>query len=691
MKQIVFPIFMVLILAVNSHAQNPIPEKPEPLPAIEFKFPDYKEVNLKNGLKVFVIEDHEQPVVSVQMLLPSGTSMDGNKAGLAHMTASLLTKGTKKYSAEEIAEKIDGLGSSIGANAQNDYIMVSFQSLTKHLPVVLEVFAEVVTKPKFPGKEFDKLIPKMMSAIQEMKSNPSTIAANLAKKVMFGDEHPYSKIFNEETIKSISNGDVEDFYEKFFMPNNATIAIVGDVNEKEIVKMIDKAFKEWKSGAKPKIEIPKPNPLPQGVYFVSRPASVQSSIIVGNLTVPYNSKDFDACNLAGSVIGAGFAGRLFRTLRETYSYTYTPFGYQTSNKFYNMFLCGADVRNSVTDSAITVINTQLGSLARTIAPEQELMRVKNSKIGGYLMSFEDAEFVASLVQTADLIGLPVERFKNYPKMLHEMPATSIMMAAKRYMSPENEYIFVVGSEEVKSKLEQFGKIYEYDMDLNPLSGDKAKMESVSMSSEDLIEKYVQAIGGKDAIAKIQSSVDTAKVEILLRSMTLKGKIIQLRKAPNKKYQFFDMSIQKQKIYVDGQKAWISSNDLLEEKKGKEFDDLLWDATLFNLMKTKELGFTTTVLGKQGNFILMKLSSTHGSESTYYFDANTYLPAKIEQIEETPQGPIPSTVEFLEYSTVEGVKFPKVMKSTNPMFSMTVTAETQLVNVQLDDAIFAPTK
>ncbi|MGA2297860.1 MAG: pitrilysin family protein, partial [FCB group bacterium] len=270
---------LCIFLTAKGEDNKIVTTKPEPLPEQEFTFPSYTEYTLKNGLKVFIIEDNEQPTVTIQLLVAGGTSVDGEKPGIADMTAELLTKGTKKYNALELAQKLDGVGASINASANVDYITVSGGSLTKHLNLLIDAFSEVVLRPSFPGKEFDKLVPKMLAGIQEEKASPGTLAANLAKKVIYGDTHPYALQPSEASIKEIKNDDIENYYKNYFKPNNASIAIVGDVKPKEILDKLEKALGTWKKGDVPKIKIPPAKPLPIGVYFVNRPASVQSSIL----------------------------------------------------------------------------------------------------------------------------------------------------------------------------------------------------------------------------------------------------------------------------------------------------------------------------------------------------------------------------------------------------------------------------
>jgi len=281
MKKII--LIVIFALAVfNSYAQAPLDltKKPEPLEVPKFVFPENSQFTLSNGLKVFVVEDHEQPTVSMNLLIPGGASMDGKKSGLAELCAAMLTKGAGKLEAKDIANIIDGLGASLSGKTGRDYITVSADFLKKHTTEVVDIFSEILTQPKFDEDELEKLQKIKLSEITEEKSNPNSLISYLGAKAIYGDEHPYSQHPNEKSIKSIKIKDVKEYYKKYFVPNNSSLVIVGDVNADEIQKMMEIKLFQWKSGEIPKIEIPAPKPKPLGVYFVERPGSVQSSIML---------------------------------------------------------------------------------------------------------------------------------------------------------------------------------------------------------------------------------------------------------------------------------------------------------------------------------------------------------------------------------------------------------------------------
>ncbi len=668
--------------------------KPEPLEQKEFIFPDYSESRLANGLKIFVIEDNEQPTVYLSLLIPGGTSVDGDKPGLASIVANLLTKGAGKRTALDISKTLDGLGASINVSATPDYITVTASSLKRHFPIVFEIFTDCLLQPSFPESEFKKLISNMIAGIKMEKTQPTRLAQALARRVVFGEDHPYGKKETEETIKSITLSDVRDYYKKYFVPDYSSLVVAGEVKKNEIVSIVDKALTKWSKTNPDRIKLPGINPMPLGVYFIERPGSVQSTIIVTTRTVDYLDFEFETLDMASALIGGGFGGRLSKTLRETYSYTYSPYANQTSLKFMNRFFCGADVRNNVTDSALTVILEQLHLLATQPPSEEEVNRILRAQVGKYLMNFESSNFIASIIQTADFHGKAMANVKSFPQRMMALSNYDLHRSAERYMNPKNAFIIVVGSPDVKNKLEKFGKLFVYDLDLQPLTGEKAKLEKVSIIPNELIEKYVNAIGGWNALNNIKTLTKTGKASMAVQGRNISIDITENYKAPNKKYQFADFGMYSQKVWVDGQNVWTSVQGPPDMLQGTEAKKLLIDAVLFNDIKLSSLGYSLKVLGKQGDEILMKaeMKDEESLNRTYYFDAKTFLINKIESFEVVGKGQpaLPVTVYYRNYSKIDGVLLPDKIESINPMFNMDIIYRFQ-VNNDLEDSNFAPPK
>jgi predicted Zn-dependent peptidase/outer membrane lipoprotein-sorting protein len=687
-------LLLILLLFVSAafvYAQDKVDltKKPDALPAESFKFPDYIETKLDNGVKVFIVEDHEQPTFSIRLLVPGGSALDGRKAGVADVMTSMVKKGAGDLSALDIANELDGIGANVSAATSNDYIVYSASGLKKHMKKVLKIFADVLIKPTFPEDEFEKLIPQMLAGLKNEKSNPTTLASKLSNMVVYGKLHPYGQFETEKSLKAITVDDLKSYFKAVIKPNNASIVVVGDVSKREIVKALNKALKDWKPGKAAFIQIPPAQSMPLGVYFINRPGSVQSTIYIASVAPGRKDPDWEVESLASAIMGGGFGSRLFRILREKYSYTYSPRARLSGNKYTNKFACFANVRNSVTDSSIVIMQDLLEKLKSEPSPKDEIGRIKKYRVGQYLMAFENPGFLAGLIQNADFNGIPMQRVKTWHTRYMNYSPYDVLKIAKRYMDPAKSFIVVVGAPEVREKLAKFGPIFDYNLDLEPMSGDEAKMESVSLDAEDLIEEYVDALGGKDALNSISSMTITAKALLTARGQEIPGKMTHIFKAPDKMMLNLDMSVFKQQSWCNGKQAWSKNNQGTKQLEGDKLEDTKFEALMFNDTKLLDYGYKCEVLGKLNDQIVMKVQNPRTKQvKTYYFDAKTYLISKIEWLEDTPQGKLAITTEYTDYKKINNISVPMKITTSNPMFSMTFDNQYKF-NEEIDDSVFQP--
>jgi len=678
---------ILLLLSIKAMTQEiNINQKPEPLSEFEFKFPKYKVERLKNGLKVFLIEDKEQPTIAFRVLIKGGSSVDSEKSGIADLTSGLLTKGTKNYNADQIANTLDGVGASISASANADFISIYAQSLKKHEELLLKMLKEVILEPTFPKSEFEKLQKQTIASIQYEKSNPSTLAQSLSRIAIYGEEHPYAKRNTEESINSITRDDIINYYNKWFKSNNATIAVIGDFEEKEILQDLENSFSDWSKGELTNIELPNVKTLPKGVYFVSRPNSVQSSIVVTTLTVPIKNRYYETLGLASNIIGA-FSGRLFMTLREKYSYTYTPFGFQTRTRAINRFACGADVAKDKTDSAISVILSELQSLTIDPPSDEEFNRIRQYSLGSYLMSMESSTFIASLIQNTDFYGLMIEELPKYPNRLQSMTPYDIRIVANEYINPKNAQIIVVGDPSIKESLTKFGQLFEYDLDLNKVD---LKLERIKLTVEELLEKYIDAIGGINTINKINAIESKATSEMNINGQVFSGDIYTIKTKDGRMYEKSDFRLFYSETWVDSNQAWINIQNTTTELKDKELYRILFDANIFPLLNFSKFNIKSNILGKNSKYTVLETINRNAEKNIYYFNNNNYLLAKKETIINRENLIELFTEIYEDYQKIDGILLPT--KITNKSETMnSITYHNYVINPKFDENIFKPIK
>ncbi len=676
--------------AMKSEAPIDFKVKPKVGELSEMEFPKYSETTLRNGLKVYVIEDHRQPTIEFRLQVGAGEAMDAGKNGLSYLMSNLIYKGTTKQSAAQITSAIDSVGADFSTNTAGELMTVSLSGLKKHMNLLLSEFSDIIQHPTFPKAELDKLMPQVEAEIKQQRSSPSTLSGLLSRMVVYGKDNPNAQHKTLESVKAISLDDIKAFHERYVRPNNkAVLAIVGDVNLAEMKPLLEKAFSSWTSNGVTVSQLPAPKPMPKGVYFVQRPGSVQSSLIMCSLIPGRKDESYEPMSLASNLLGSGFAGRLFKTLRETYSFTYTPFAAVTGGRYYNRFIAGADVRNAVTDSSIIVLKREIEKVVQTPASDDEFNLIRTNEIGNYLMAFEHSNYVASILMQADYLGLSPEYVKGYAKRLSAYSPFDVQKAAAKYIRPDELYLVVVGSPDIAPVLAKYGRVYNYDQDLQPL-GDN--MEKVDMTPEQLMKKVQDAMGGNDKLSAIQTLVVKAKTSMSMGGQTLSGTNDREMKAPNKKHLLFKTPMFSQEIWVDGTHGWMANNgnpaDSMDEKTSKA---AATEAGAFYYTHLPELGYKCSIAGKMNGFIQLNTTSPDGKTTNFYYDGNTYLLSHVEQIQETGNGPMTITEWYSDYKEQGGVKLPmseKLEIMNGPTFESTNSYE---INSPVDDATFSPSK
>ena len=459
--------FLSLLIFTPLHAEVDRTKKPEPGPAPEASFPDFTTKELPNGLKIFVIEDDRKPTITLRLMVKAGDALDGDKAGKADFVASLLNRGTTKLDAAAFAKAVDSLGATLEAAAGPDSIGVTTNGLVKFTDPLLELFADAVTHPVFPAEQFAKEQKRTLSSLAALKQNPTALAGRLMNKTLFAG-HPYGQITTPESVKAITRDDLAAFHAMWFAPNNASLAIVGDVKAADILPKIEKAFAAWEKKDVPMIKrggVTQVKGLT--IHLLDRPGSVQSNVIVCRQGPPRNNPDLAEMNVMNSILGGGFSGRLFQNLREKHGYTYgssSAFGY---NKDAGHFQATAETRNDVTAPAVKEILAEMQRMRdeTVVADELELQRQYN--VGNYLLSLENAGRVATRVQDIEFYGLPADFYKTYAKRMSAVDAPKVAELAKKYLSTEDIAIIVVGeAAQVAPELEKIGTVIRYDADFN---------------------------------------------------------------------------------------------------------------------------------------------------------------------------------------------------------------------------------
>ncbi|MBL0175528.1 MAG: insulinase family protein [Ignavibacteria bacterium] len=697
MKKLIAILVVAIVLSsLQGFAQIDRSKKPNPGPAPKASFPDYSETTLPNGLKVLIVENHAQPVVTFRLMIKSGSEFDAGKSGTASFVSDLLTKGTKNRTSLQFAQEADNLGVSVGASAADDFMSVGAGGLKKHMTKILDLMTDALFNPTFPQEELEKTQKQTISGLVSERKSPEAVANRLQITVGF-NVHPYSMFPTEESVKSITREDLVSFHSKYYIPNNASLAIVGDVTTADIKPIIRKYFENWKKGTPPKAEFSAPKPLMEpAVHMVDLGASqTQTALAILSSGMKRGDPDWVTFGMLNSILGGGFSGRLFQNLRETHSFTYGAYSEMDGRKAAGMWSASANVRRIATDSAATEILHEMDRLTTELVKDEELDMHKQYASGRFLLSLENPGAMATRVQDIDLYGLPKDYYKTYISRVMAITPADLQRVAKKYLSTKHIAISAVGdAASITDQLKKFGPVKMYDPEMKPVEA--AVVSKADIDAETLLERHITALGGRAKLEAIKDRTLEGNLSMNFSGQSIEGTLLEIKKAPNKDYQKTSISFQGQVIEQEKWNDGTTVTSILPQQpapttmSGDELAQEL-EKDLFNdVLRYKELGFTPTVVSRKAlgakQVYVLEMKKKHGS-NTLLIDASTWLLAGEETTIKGPQGEQAITVLYDDYKAVDGVMLPHKMTTDAGMMTQEMTVTSYKHNTNVSDEIF----
>ena len=449
-------------------------EPPTPGPVRDVDFPDYVERTLRNGATLLVVEHHEQPVVSIQLVLPGGSAADPEgMAGLASVTASQLDQGTGTMTAAEIAEAADFIGASLGASASSDWSGVYLTTITDFLDEGLGLLSDIVLNPTFPEDELDTEKRRRLSQLRLRRSQPQALAQETFTRGVYG-EHPYGQVETEETIAALDPDDLKAFHRRYYRPEDALFVVSGAVDADEVARAIELAFAGWEGGAVAEVRRAEPPArTDREMVFVHKPGSVQAVITLGHLMPSATDAEWVTLDVANQILGspsAQFNAWMMRILREERGYTYGAYSQMSERPGPGTFAMEGEFRNEVADSALLIMIDLAERIRGGDIPPENLDAARQYLTGSFPRSIETPQQVAGQVATNRLLGRPASYLEEYRTRVAEVDADEVAAAASRYIQPDRSLLVVVGdAAEVLDRLRPFAdRVTVVDAEGEPL-------------------------------------------------------------------------------------------------------------------------------------------------------------------------------------------------------------------------------
>jgi zinc protease len=420
---------------------------PRPLQAREVNFPPYEIKSLKNGLQVVVVQHHEQPVVTLRLLVRAGGAQDPpRKQGVAALAAALLDQGAGTRSAAQIADSIDTIGGALSTGAGSDLSVADVLVMKDGLAFGFDLLSDVVRRPAFHQQELERQRQQALSGMRVNYEDPDSVASLVFDRLVYGF-HPYGlpNTGTPESLAAITVDDLRAFHTTWFVPNNAILGIVGDITTAEALAAAEKAFGDWQPGELPTADHPAPPPPTRRLVVINKPDAVQTEVRVGHVALPRTHPDYLAFDLALKILGGEGANRLHQVLRSDRGLTYGASADLTSLRESGDFAAETDTRSDASGEVLRLIVDEIARLQRETVSVRELRSAQDYLAGKFPLTIETPGAIATQVLDVLFYGLPLGDIETYRQRVNAITPEDIQRVARQYLHPDRLSVVLVGN------------------------------------------------------------------------------------------------------------------------------------------------------------------------------------------------------------------------------------------------------
>lgn len=441
------------------------------------KLPKPTEAKLRNGVEVLILEDHRFPTVFVEFHLEGAGALfePPDMNGLASVTAQMLREGTSARTSKQIAEEVDRLGATLSAASgfgATDAVL-SASGLSDNFTAWFSVAVDVLLNPAFPADELAKLKQRLRVQLRQQRAAPNFLLSERFNRAVFGS-HPAAVVSpTPKSIESLTPEALLKWHGERYRPQNAILAIAGDVNAKELIPKLEEWLGGWPRSNVKALLPPEPVPAEiRKVYLVDRPNSVQTTIALGNIAIGRRSADFIPMVVMNRLLGGGPAARLFLNLREEKGYTYGVYSDFTALQYPGPWRAGGNMRTEVTAKALVEFFNEIRRIRDEKVTSAELEESKRAIAANFALSLEQPTRGLHFAVTRKRYGLPADYWDSYPAKVMAVTADDVQRVARKYLNPDAVQLVAVGdASRIKPLLEPYGPVELFSDAGNLIEGD----------------------------------------------------------------------------------------------------------------------------------------------------------------------------------------------------------------------------
>ncbi|MGK7949651.1 MAG: M16 family metallopeptidase [Xenococcaceae cyanobacterium] len=441
----------------------------------EVQLPEYDRYELENGMIVYLIEDHDLPLVEGKALIHTGSRYEpAELVGLAQLVGTVMRSGgTQSHPADELNTILEQKAAGIETQIDTTSADASFSSLTEDLATVFNLFAEVMREPAFAPEQIVLAKRQQEGAIARRNDAPGDIARREFNKLIYGEDSPYARTVEYSTLNNISREDLISFYQKYIRPDNTILGIVGDFEPTAMKALIEENFADWQApSTPPELAVPAATQkYESGIFTVTRPDLTQSNILLGHLGGTFRNPDYPQLSVLNGVMN-GFGGRLFNEIRSRQGLAYSVYGvWNPRYDYQGTFFAGGQTRTEATVPFVQSILTEIEDIRTTPITELELANAKESILNSFVFNFQSPSQTLSRLMRYEYYDYPKDFIFQYQEGVKATTVEDVQRVAQKYLQPEKLVTLIVGNtQEISSTLNNLGeKVQTVDISIPQLT------------------------------------------------------------------------------------------------------------------------------------------------------------------------------------------------------------------------------
>jgi zinc protease len=438
-------------------------------PLNKIQMPKVEEMKLGNGLRVFLVEDHEVPTVSLRALVRTGSVFDpADKAGLAALTGMVLrTGGTTTRTGDQIDKELETVAATVESIIDTTIGSIWVSALKEDTGRALEMLADILINPAFRQDKIDLAKIELRTVISRRNDQVGQIADREFNRLIYGQNSPYARQIEYATVEALTREDVLKFYQTYFYPNNTLLAVWGDFNSAALKASLTKTLGRWKSGRVNVPAWPAVTSVDKAtVNFIDKPDVNQSNIILGHIGGLMNNPDLPALNVMNSILSFD---RMFKKIRTDEGLAYSVWGsYGSGFDYPGTFSCGAQTKSQSTVYAIELMLKEMKRITQEEVTDSELAKAKDQYLNSYVFRFDGrAKIINRLVYYA-YYGYPMDFSDRVKSGVEKVTKADVLRVARKYLNPDKVQVLVVGrASDFDKPLSTLGKVNTVDITIPP--------------------------------------------------------------------------------------------------------------------------------------------------------------------------------------------------------------------------------